>query len=337
MSDTAAVELRHVSKVFAGGIKAVDDISLLVPAGRIVALLGPSGGGKTTTLRLINRLEEATSGQVLVRGEDVRRQRPELLRRSIGYVIQEGGLFPHLNVAANVATVPKLVGWPRGRIRRRVGEVLDMVGLPEGKFGRRMPAQLSGGQRQRVGVARGLAADPDLLLMDEPFGALDPGTREALQEEFLRLQAQLHKTVVIVTHDLAEAGKLAGEIILMDAGRIIQDGPFQDLLLKPAGDRARAFLGSQGQGLALETRRLRHLLPSQQVVPPSANVLRLSPDLKLGSLLAVLAGAPDDATVLVDGEAHRAYAAKDLSAAVIADLARSVQGPEIPDACRNHT
>jgi osmoprotectant transport system ATP-binding protein len=336
MSDTPAVELRNVSKVFPGGIKAVDGVSLHVPAGRMVALLGPSGCGKTTTLRLINRLEEATSGQVLVRGEDVRRQRPELLRRSIGYVIQEGGLFPHLNVAANVATVPRLLGWPREQVRRRVGEVLDLVGLPEAKFGRRMPAELSGGQRQRVGVARGLAADPDLVLMDEPFGALDPGTREALQDEFLRLQGELRKTVVIVTHDLGEAGKMAGETVLMDAGRIIQHGPFQDLLLRPAGERTRSFLGRHGQGLALETLRLRDILPGQAIVPPSANVLRLSPDLTLGSVLAALAAAPENATVLVDGGSGRAYFAKDLSAAVIADLAQSAHGPGIPDADRNH-
>jgi osmoprotectant transport system ATP-binding protein len=249
MSDAPAVELRDVSKAFTGGTRAVDGVSLQIPAGRVVALLGPSGGGKTTTLRLINRLEEPTRGQVLVRGEDVRRQRPERLRRSIGYVIQEGGLFPHLNVSANVATVPKLLGWPRGRIRERVGAVLDMVGLPQSQFGRRMPAQLSGGQRQRVGVARALAADPDLLLMDEPFGALDPGTREALQDEFLRLQARLKKTVVLVTHDLAEAGKLADEIVLMDSGQIIQRGSFQDLIQRPADNRVRGFLGRQGQML----------------------------------------------------------------------------------------
>jgi osmoprotectant transport system ATP-binding protein len=249
MNNAPAVELRAVSKVFADGTRAVDDVSLQIPAGRVVALLGPSGGGKTTTLRLINRLEEPTQGQVLVRGEDVRRQRPERLRRSIGYVIQEGGLFPHLNVSANVATVPKLLGWPRNRVRQRIGAVLEMVGLPQTEFGRRMPAQLSGGQRQRVGVARALAADPDLLLMDEPFGALDPGTREALQDEFLRLQARLKKTVVLVTHDLAEAGKLADEIVLIDRGLIVQRGSFQDLIHQPADDRVRGFLGRQGQTL----------------------------------------------------------------------------------------
>jgi osmoprotectant transport system ATP-binding protein len=250
MSDAAAVEFRQVSKVYAGGVKAVDDVSFQVPSGRVVALLGPSGCGKTTSLRLINRLEEASGGSILVRGEDVRSQRPEKLRRSIGYVIQEGGLLPHRDVSANVATVPRLLGWPRDRIRRCVAEVLDLVGLPETKFGRRMPAELSGGQRQRVGVARALAADPDLLLMDEPFGALDPGTREALQDEFLRLNERLHKTVVIVTHDIAEAGRLASQIVLLDRGRVIQNGTLRDLVLRPADERVRAFLGRRAHELA---------------------------------------------------------------------------------------
>jgi osmoprotectant transport system ATP-binding protein len=325
MTNTPAVELRNVSKVFAGGTKAVDDVSLQIPTGRIVALLGPSGGGKTTTLRLINRLEEATSGHVLVRGEDVCQQRPERLRRSIGYVIQEAGLFPHLSVSTNVATVPKLLGWPRGRVRQRVGAVLEMVGLSETQFGRRMPSELSGGQRQRVGVARALAADPDLLLMDEPFGALDPGTRETLQDEFLRLQAQLKKTVVLVTHDLAEAGKLAEEIVLLVAGQIVQRGPFQDLILRPAGDRVRGFLGRQGQSLALDMLRLCHVLPGLPVVAPSADSVRLSPDLRLGTVLAILVSVPETATIQVDGSG--VYSAKSLRAIVLADLAPPAQPP----------
>jgi osmoprotectant transport system ATP-binding protein len=320
MNEPLAVELRHVTKVFGDGVTAVDDISFAVPAGRIVALLGTSGCGKTTTLRLINRLEEATSGQVLVRGQDVRSQRPGLLRRSIGYVIQESGLFPHLNVADNVGTVPRLLGWPRQRIRSRVGEVLDMVGLAEGKFGRRMPAELSGGQRQRVGVARGLAADPDILLMDEPFGALDPGTREAIQDEFLRLHARLGKAVVIVTHDVAEAGKLAGQIILMDRGQIIQEGTLKDLLLRPANERVRAFLGRQGQGLALEALRLGHLIPDLPVVPAGPRAIRLSVNLRLGEVLVAVAEADDSATVVVDGNFERAYPARVVRDRILADL-----------------
>jgi osmoprotectant transport system ATP-binding protein len=322
MSAPPAVELKRVSKVYPGGVRAVDDLSLAVPAGRVLALLGTSGCGKTTTLRLINRLEEATAGHVLVRGQDVRRQRPELLRRSIGYIIQEGGLFPHLDVSANVATVPRLLGWDAARRRARVAEVLELVGLPESRFGRRMPAELSGGQRQRVGVARALAADPDLLLMDEPFGALDPGTREAIQDEFLRLQARLRKTVVIVTHDIAEAGKLADEIVLMDQGRVIQRGDFADLLLRPAGSRVRAFLGRQGPALALDALRLGEVVKDLTPGEPSAEMIRLPADAGLGGVLTALAGAGDGASVQVDGDGQRFYAARDVQARILADLAK---------------
>ncbi len=320
MGGSPAVELRNVSKLYPGGVRAVDGLSLRVPAGRVVALLGASGCGKTTTLRLINRLEEATAGAVLVRGQDVRGQRPEGLRRSIGYVIQEAGLFPHLSVTANVGTVPRLLGWPRARVRARVGEVLEMVGLPERTFGPRLPAALSGGQRQRVGVARALAADPDLLLMDEPFGALDPGTREALQDEFVRLNRRLQKTVVLVTHDVAEAGKMADEIVLMHQGRIIQQGPPADLLLRPANDQVRAFLGRQGQGVALEALRLGQVLAGLEAVPPSAEPIRLPAGLRLGQVLVALADPPAEATVVVEGNGREAYRARDLRDRILADL-----------------
>jgi osmoprotectant transport system ATP-binding protein len=249
MNESPAVELRGVTKVFPGGVRAVDRVTLEVPTGRVLALLGPSGGGKTTTLRLINRLEEPTVGEVRVRGCDVRTQRPEVLRRSIGFVIQEGGLFPHINVAQNVATVPRLLGWSRDRLRRRVAEVLELVRLPQATFGHRMPDELSGGQRQRVGVARALASDPDLLLMDEPFGALDPGTRDSLQDEFVHLQAQLGKTVVLVTHDIVEAGRLAQTIVLLDRGQVVQQGSLTDLLLRPADERVGTFLGRRREDL----------------------------------------------------------------------------------------
>jgi osmoprotectant transport system ATP-binding protein len=320
MSGSLAVELRNVSKVFPGGVRAVDGVSIHVEAGQIVALLGTSGCGKTTTLRLINRLEEATSGQVLVRGRDVHDQRPEQLRRSIGYVIQEGGLFPHLNVSANVGTVPRLLGWERTRIRVRVGEVLDMVGLPEGQFGQRLPAELSGGQRQRVGVARALAADPDILLMDEPFGALDPGTREAIQDEFLRLHARLRKAVVMVTHDIAEAGKMAERIVLMDTGRIIQKGSLRDLLLRPADARVRGFLGRRAQGLALEALRLGPILGDLGKVPVAGSAIRIGADWHLGQVLVALAGAADTATVVVDGQSEVGYSAGVVRSRILADL-----------------
>jgi osmoprotectant transport system ATP-binding protein len=245
MNDVPAVELRAVNKVYPGGSRAVADVTLAIPAGKIVALLGPSGCGKTTTLRLINRLEEATAGTVLVRGQDVRGQRPELLRRSIGYVIQEGGLLPHRDVAANVATVPRLLGWQRERIAARVTEVLELVGLPQAEYGRRMPAELSGGQRQRVGVARALAADPDLLLMDEPFGALDAQTRQIMGAELLRIWERDRKTILFVTHDIDESIYLADRVVVMSAnpGRVLEVLPIS--LPRPRDFEARnspAFL-----------------------------------------------------------------------------------------------
>jgi osmoprotectant transport system ATP-binding protein len=285
-----------------------------------VALLGPSGCGKTTSLRLINRLEEATAGQVLVRGQDVRGQRPEELRRSIGYVIQEGGLFPHLDVSANVATVPRLLGWTRARRRQRVAQVLDMLGLPQSTYGRRLPSQLSGGQRQRVGVARALAADPDLLLMDEPFGALDPGTRAAIHAEFLRIQAQLRKTVVLVTHDLLEAGKLADEIVLLDRGRVVQRGTLRDLLLRPANDRARAFLGPQGAELAIGMLQLGQVVVDLIREASGSPSIRLKAELSLGRALASLDGIDHGALVGVEGGPGGVYTAKNLRGRILADL-----------------
>jgi osmoprotectant transport system ATP-binding protein len=320
MNDVPAVELRQVSKLFGGGVKAVDQLTLQIPAGQVVALLGPSGCGKTTTLRLINRLEEATSGTVLVRGQEVRSQRPEVLRRSIGYVIQEGGLFPHRDLAANVATVPRLLGWDRQRVRKRVAEVLDLVGLPQAQFGRRMPSELSGGQRQRVGVARALAADPDLLLMDEPFGALDPGTREAIHDEFLRLQAQLRKTVVLVTHDIVEAGRLAQQIVLLDHGQVVQRGSLRDLLLRPADDRARAFLGSRAQELALGVLQLGQVLEGLPADKAAGQLLHLPAQLPLGQALVALAGCGDAAAVAIDGDSAGIYSAGALKSRILSDL-----------------
>jgi osmoprotectant transport system ATP-binding protein len=195
-----------------------------------------------------------------------------------------------------------------------------MVGLPEEKFGRRMPSELSGGQRQRVGVARALAANPEILLMDEPFGALDPGTREAIQDEFLRLNSHLRKTVVIVTHDIAEAGKLADDIVLMDHGRIIQEGTLRQLLLQPADDRARAFLGSQGHGLALEALRLEHLLDDLKTVPGSNHAIQLSARARLGQVLVALADANETMTVTVDGDPKRTYSAREIRGLILTEL-----------------
>src|SRR5260221_8703796 len=199
-------------------------LTLDVEEGETLVLLGRSGSGKTTALRLVNALLTPSAGQVLVEGRATTDWNPIGLRRRIGYVIQEAGLFPHFTVAQNVAIVPRLNLWPEAKTAARVDELLERVGLPPGEFAARFPRELSGGQRQRVGVARALAADPDLLLFDEPFGALDPVTRESIQDEFLRLNARIKKTVVIVTHDVAEAGRLAEEIVLLDHGRVVQRG-----------------------------------------------------------------------------------------------------------------
>jgi osmoprotectant transport system ATP-binding protein len=320
MNNVPAVEFRNVSKIFAGGTRAVEGLTLQIPAGRIVALLGPSGCGKTTSLRLINRLEDATSGEVLVRGKEVRKERAEVLRRSIGYVIQEGGLFPHVNVSGNVSLAPRLLGWDRRRTLARVAEVLELVGLPLGQFGQRMPAELSGGQRQRVGVARALAADPDLLLMDEPFGALDPGTRESIQDEFLRLNARLKKTVVIVTHDIAEAGRLADEIVVLDKGRLAQRGTLRDLLIHPAHEGVRTFLGRRCQELALGVLRLDQVVQDLAEVEPAEPSLRLSADCPLGQALIALANAADAGTATITGPQVRTVSVKNLKAAILADL-----------------
>ncbi|MDL2344742.1 ABC transporter ATP-binding protein [Deinococcus sp. MIMF12] len=236
------IELQGVEKRY-GNAPAVEDLTLTFPEGALCALLGPSGCGKTTTLRMINRLVEPSGGRVLLAGEDTRALRPEVLRRRIGYVIQHVGLFPHLTVAQNVATVPDLLGWDRQRTAARVDELLDLVGLDPGTYRDQRPAQLSGGQAQRVGVARALAADPPVLLMDEPFGALDPLAREWLQLAFRDIQRRLGTTVVMVTHDIDEALRLGDLVALMRGGRLVQFGSPDDLVLRPADPFVRQFLG----------------------------------------------------------------------------------------------
>jgi len=239
------IRLDHVTKRYGDGQVAVDDLSLEIADGELCVLVGPSGCGKTTTMRMINRLIEPTSGQILVGGEDVRTLDPVHLRRRIGYVIQQIGLFPHMTIAENVATVPRLLGWRRDRIHARVDELLELVRLPAGAYRDRYPHQLSGGQRQRVGVARALGADPDVLLMDEPFGAIDPITREELQDEFLRLQGEMRKTVVFVTHDIEEAVKLGDRIAILRQGGVLaqHDSP-AEILGAPASEFVADFVGA---------------------------------------------------------------------------------------------
>ena len=236
------ITLDDVTKRYSDKL-AVDGLSLNVDEGEVCVLIGPSGCGKTTTLRMINRLVEATSGRIAVGGRDIRSVPPEELRRGLGYAIQSVGLFPHLTVAQNIATVPRLLGWDRGRIAARIDELLSLVGLDPGAYATKYPRQLSGGEAQRVGVARALAADPPVLLMDEPFGAVDPLTRERLQTEFARIQRELRKTVVFVTHDVDEAIRLADRIALMKDGRLRQYDTPERLLDHPADKFVHDFMG----------------------------------------------------------------------------------------------
>jgi osmoprotectant transport system ATP-binding protein len=242
----AEIRLVDVVKTYAGqSDSAVEGVSLTIPAGEIVMFVGPSGCGKTTTLKMINRLIEPTSGNILIDGVDVTSHNPTELRRTIGYVIQGGGLLPHLSVKDNVGLVPKLLKWPKRRITERVDELLDMVGLDPEVYRDRYPRELSGGQQQRVGVARGLAADPPVILMDEPFGAVDPITRQRLQDELLSLQEELHKTIVIVTHDIDEAVKLGDHILVLgERARIAQYDVPEAVLGNPASDYVADFVGS---------------------------------------------------------------------------------------------
>ncbi|MER7049179.1 betaine/proline/choline family ABC transporter ATP-binding protein [Streptomyces jumonjinensis] len=238
------IRFEQVGKVYPDGTTAVDGLSFEVGRGELVTLVGPSGCGKTTTMMMVNRLIEPTSGRILLDGEDVSTVDPVKLRRRIGYVIQQVGLFPHRTVLDNTATVPALIGWKKSRARARAAELLDLVGLDPGVYGSRYPAQLSGGQRQRVGVARALAADPPVLLMDEPFGAVDPVVRERLQNEFLSLQATVRKTVLLVTHDIEEAVRMGDRIAVYGQGRIEQFDTPAAVLGTPATPYVARFVGA---------------------------------------------------------------------------------------------
>ena len=249
MSAAERVVFEHVTKRYPGtgdgNPGAVEDLSLEVPAGKICVLVGPSGCGKTTSLKMVNRLVEPTSGRILIGETDVARRDVIDLRRSIGYVIQQVGLFPHQTVCENVATVPRLLGWERARQQARATELLELVGLDPARYANRYPSALSGGERQRVGVARALAADPPVLLMDEPFGAVDPIVRERLQNELLKLQERLAKTILFVTHDIDEAIKMGDLVAVMQVGgHLAQYGPPDEILAQPASDFVASFVGA---------------------------------------------------------------------------------------------
>src|SRR5437763_2081103 len=257
------IRLDGVTRVYAtprGNVAAVDDVSFEVDEGDICVLLGPSGCGKTTTLRMINRLVAPTAGKIFIGGRDTDAIDPVLLRRGIGYVIQQIGLFPNMTVAENIGVVPRLLGWNVTRSRRRAEELLALLALEPAQFLDRFPSELSGGQAQRIGVARALAVDPPVLLMDEPFGALDPVNREAIQDEFLRMQQTLRKTVLFVSHDIDEAVKMADRIAIFRAGRLAQFGPPDELLARPADDFVASFVGRDRTLKRLRLIRVREVM-----------------------------------------------------------------------------
>jgi osmoprotectant transport system ATP-binding protein len=255
------IRLEHLTKRFPGQrTPAVDDLSLDIPEGEIVILVGPSGCGKTTTMKLINRLIEPSSGRIFLDDEDVTRVDPDRLRRRIGYVIQQIGLFPHQTIAENIATVPRLLKWDKARIARRVDELIETVGMDPAVYRNRYPKQLSGGQRQRIGVARAMSADPDVMLMDEPFGAIDPITRDRLQNEFLRLQSEIKKTIVFVTHDIDEAIKMGDRIaILREGSHVAQYDTPERILVDPADDFVADFIGRGASLKRLSLSRVRDI------------------------------------------------------------------------------
>jgi osmoprotectant transport system ATP-binding protein len=325
----ATVEFRHVTKTYggpgrpdegrrvapgeAGGSQsAVNDLSFLVPAGKICVLVGPSGCGKTTSLKMVNRLIEPTSGEILIDGVGVTTREVTDLRRQIGYVIQQVGLFPHLTIGENVAVVPKLLGWPYAQQRERAEMLLALVGLDPARYRGRYPSQLSGGERQRVGVARALAADPPVMLMDEPFGAVDPIVRERLQNEFLRLQDELAKTILFVTHDIDEAIKMGDLVAVMaEGGRLAQFGRPTDVLARPASEFVAKFVGNDRGLKRLSLTRLSDLdlRPVETTITPGAaasvdgadaDLVVLRSDVTLRDALSMLLDADAASGLVVD-------------------------------------
>jgi osmoprotectant transport system ATP-binding protein len=304
----AHIELRELTKRYPGQpAPAVDAISLDVPAGELVVLVGPSGCGKTTTMKMINRLIEPTSGRVSIGGEDVLRMRPDDLRRHVGYVIQQIGLFPHLTIAQNIGVVPRLLGWSKAKIADRVDELLGLVGLDAGQFRSRYPRQLSGGQQQRVGVARALAADPPVMLMDEPFGATDPITRERLQNEFLRLQRELRKTIIFVTHDFEEAIRLGDRIVVLREGSHIAqyDRPAR-ILAAPADDYVAGFIGTAGTLKRLALITIEEAFPADGGPAPAPGIPEIDAKATLREALdAMVANGTEEVAAVSGGTRHR--------------------------------
>ena len=275
------IRLESLTKTYAspqGTVTAVDRVSLEVGEGEICVLLGPSGCGKTTTLRMINRLVAPSSGKVVIAGSDTEAADPVELRRGIGYVIQQIGLFPNMTVAENIGVVPRLLGWPEVRRRKRAEELLALLALPPAQFANRYPNELSGGQAQRVGVARALAVDPPVLLMDEPFAALDPVNREAIQDEFLRMQRKLRKTILFVSHDIDEAVKMADRIAIFHSGRLVQFAAPDEMLAHPADAFVAGFVGSDRTLKRLRLIRVREVMTPAVAGDSSPSGAAVSPD-----------------------------------------------------------
>lgn len=288
------LKFNHVAKVYDGGKKAVDDMTLEVEKGEFVVFIGPSGCGKTTTMKMINRLIEPSEGSIYIEGEDILEKDLVQLRREIGYVIQQIGLFPHMTIEENVSLVPKLLKWPEDKRRRRAEELLELVDM-EKEYLNRYPHELSGGQQQRIGVLRALAADPPLILMDEPFGALDPITRDALQEEFKKLQKSLGKTIVFVTHDMDEALKLADRIVIMRDGKLVQVGTPDEILRNPANDFVEEFIGKE---------RLVQARPNIQTVEQimNADPATVTEDKSLSDAIQIMKQRRVDSLLVVDDQ-----------------------------------
>lgn len=300
------IEIERVTKSYQGR-RVVDDLSLSIPGGAFGVLLGPSGCGKSTTLRMINRLVPFDAGVIRVGGDDIRDVRPEELRRRIGYAIQSTGLFPHWPVEDNIATVPRLLGWPQQRVRDRVTELLELFRLDPETYRHKYPHQLSGGEQQRVGVARALAADPDVLLMDEPFAAVDPIVRDALQGELARIHRATGKTIVFVTHDIDEALRLATVIAILEKGRVAQSGEPLDILEHPAGDFVREFVGREAAGLkSLALRKVSERARPDESLDGRAGAEAISSEASLRDALAAMTARHADHLPVVDATGRTA-------------------------------
>ncbi|MEC1876336.1 MULTISPECIES: choline ABC transporter ATP-binding protein OpuBA [Bacillus] len=287
--------LENVSKTYRGGKKAVNNVNLKIAKGEFICFIGPSGCGKTTTMKMINRLIEPSAGKIFIDGENIMDQDPVELRRKIGYVIQQIGLFPHMTIQQNISLVPKLLKWPEQQRKERARELLKLVDMgPE--YLDRYPHELSGGQQQRIGVLRALAAEPPLILMDEPFGALDPITRDSLQEEFKKLQKTLHKTIVFVTHDMDEAIKLADRIVILKAGEIVQVGTPDDILRNPADEFVEEFIGKERliQSSSPDVERVDQIMNTQPVT--------ITADKTLSEAIQLMRQERVDSLLVVDDE-----------------------------------